>query len=537
MLILVAILTMLIMATALLVIRLFKPDFAYHWILACLAVVISFILILLSRPIQPQVIWSGNWQPEILFPDSPGLLLDSVSWTFTLAVIAMTMASLLTAVIRQPVAGWRTWSGSLVLTCVGLLAVLAENPLTLMLSWAAIDCFEVWILFDWVRRSEVRQQIMIVMSARVLGIAFLILASLIAQQYETHLSFSDIPVEVSGYLLIAAGLRLGVLPLHAPFLQDRPIRKDLGTPLRLVPAAASLMLLVRTASSNIPATFVPWLLALTALAGIYSVVSWYSLGSELSGRSFWILGVASLAVVAAIRSQPLACLVWSLACILTGSFLFMFTHRSRLLNPVGWIVILAFSALPLTPTWAGLGIYSIWAGQLVDPLNGVFDLIFAFTHLFLILGAIGHLFRQTEPVDAQDRTAWFFYIPGLILLLVTHFYIGSLIFPGVDLREWRGWLGAVVFIWAIILWLLIFRNPRFLSIRQGARNLTTPWISVFGRILSMEWIYGFVGVVYHFLDRVINWATMVLEGEGGMLWAVILFLLLFSLSQQAGISK
>jgi hypothetical protein len=47
------------------------------------------------------------------------------------------------------------------------------------------------------------------------------------------------------YLLLAAGLRLGVLPLHLPYASEAAIRRGFGSALRLISAGSSLILLAR----------------------------------------------------------------------------------------------------------------------------------------------------------------------------------------------------------------------------------------------------------------------------------------------------
>ena len=61
-------------------------------------------------------------------------------------------------------------------------------------------------------------------------------------------------------LLIAVGLRLGVLPLHIYYLHEPPLRRGLGSMLRFVPAAASLVLLARIGEVGIPLEITPYLL-------------------------------------------------------------------------------------------------------------------------------------------------------------------------------------------------------------------------------------------------------------------------------------
>ena len=239
------------------IVQLFRPNFAYQWLVAILATMATWSFVLLSRVKAAQIIQLPRWQPETLFSASPELLVDSTSWIYAISLITLCLAVLLTAVVRRPQVDWRSWAGMLILTAFGLLAIMAGNPLTLMLSWAAIDLFEAWILFSWIRRSEVRTRFLIALSTRVLGIGFLIWAEIVARAGGDVLSFTFVPSDASIYLLLAAGLRLGVLPMQTPFLQDHPDRRGLGTLLRLIPAAASLVLLARASGAQITFDIAP----------------------------------------------------------------------------------------------------------------------------------------------------------------------------------------------------------------------------------------------------------------------------------------
>lgn len=532
MLVLIAIFLMLLVSLILWIVRWFRPDFPFEWVIASFTALISFVLVLVSRPEQSIRIWSLNWQPKTLFPVSPAFLLDDVSWTLVLSLAALVLAALLTSVMPQSVERRYTWNGLLMISSLGMLSVLAGDPLTLMLGWSAIDFIEVLILLGWVRRSEIRQRIVFVISARIIGTMLLVLAKIISIPTEELVSFTSVTPFCSLCLLIAAGLRLGVLPLHAPFLQDHPYRRDLGTLLRFVPCTASLMLLIRTAEFSIPMEAIPWLLSLSALAGVYGTLSWLLSSDELSGRPYWILGFSALCVAAAVRSQAQACLGWSLAGILSGGVIFLASHRGRFIIPVLALGLLGFSALPFTPAWAGLGIYSVWTSQ-PEPLGLFFDLIFLCIHLGLVLGALRRLTRRTEMPAVVQGWIWFSYIPGFLILLFVQFFAGWGLVP-VNLGKWQSWQGAFAFVGAVILWGLIFCNPRMESIRRQVRVSSVRWIVALERILSLDWFYRAVDAVYQTLGGLVRWITVLLEGEGGILWAVVLLLLLLTLSQQIG---
>jgi hypothetical protein len=415
---------------------------------------------------------------------------------------------------------------------------MAGNPLTLILGWAALDVFEALILFSWVRRSEMRTRFLTALSTRVLGIAFLVGAVIAARSGGEALTFTLIPASAAPYLLIAAGLRLGVLPMQPPFLQDHPFRRGLGTPLRLVPAAGSLMLLVRTAEAGVSFDLAPLLLALAAFSGIYSAIAWLTATSELSGRPFWILGMAALAFSAAVRMQPAACLTWGMISILSGGALFFYSLRAKGTLPILILSAFAFVGVPYTPGWLGLAVYLPVTEGGSPFFNLVINLILWLTQFALVLGYIRHALRRSETQPGLERWVWFFYPIGLAVLVLVEFYLGWQI--GIFWLEGPGslwWMGILLVALTVALYVFLKRSGRFAPAMRLTKGVLTQGTGVWGRILSLEWFYRLIWIFYHAVSRIFNWITAVLEGDGGILWALVFLFLIFSLSVQGGLPR
>ncbi len=535
MLILIAISVLVLVPLTMAVIGIFRPNFPFQWPLALLGAMAAWLLVLFSQTKESQAIPLFSWQPELLFPTSPELLVDPISWVYGLAILTLCVAVLLTAVVRRPQAGWSSWAGTLILTGLGLFAVFSGNLVTLMMSWAALDLFEAGILFSWIRRSEARIRFLIALSTRAFGIAFLIGAGIVTHANSEVFSFSSVPSSASILLLMAAALRLGVLPLQAPFLQDHPLRRGLGTPLRLVPAAASLILLARAAGAQIPAAFSPFLLFFAGLAAVYSAVSWMAANSELSGRPYWILGMASLAVAAAVRMQPGASVAWGIASILSGGALFMYSIRSKGLIPVILLGTLALTALPFTPTWAGSAMYSLNVSEPTFFFDLVINLVLLFSQLALVFGYIRHALRGVENPSGLERWVWIFYPLGLGFLILAEYFLGWQIW-----LEWNQnpsnlwWVGGIVLVTTVSLRYFLYKQKSLQTLRRFSKGMATWSTSFWGKLLGMQWFYRFAWVVYHFLSRIIAWFTEILEGDGGILWALVFLFLLFSLTLRGG---
>jgi len=85
------------------------------------------------------------WKPLTVFFYVPLWAADSISWPYALALSALAAAVILTSVVRSDNESM-SWAGTLILCALGILAVAAANPLTLILAWSVIDLAELVIM-------------------------------------------------------------------------------------------------------------------------------------------------------------------------------------------------------------------------------------------------------------------------------------------------------------------------------------------------------------------------------------------------------
>lgn len=515
MLVLLSIVLLLIAVTSMLVIHAIWPDFLYHWLIAAGGALFAWLVMLFAGSRIPLSIPLINWQAGALLTESPVLLADEISWPYALALVTLALAVVLTDVVRAAEADWSAWSGTLVLGALGLFAVLAGNPLTLLIAWMAIDLAELLILLAQLLQSSVRERVVIAFSARVFGTLLLVVGEMVARSGGARLSFEFIPSNAAIFLVLAAGLRLGVLPLHVPFLREPLLRRGLGTMSRLVPAAASLVLLARTGDalsrSTEPIGLFPYLLGLAGLAGLYGGLAWFLASDELEGRSAWILGMASLSLASALRAQPAASLAWGLSTLFSGGLIFLISIHDRRLLWLPFLGLLGFTGIPFTPAWNG------W--QLFRAPFHPFLVVFVIAQALFLAGYARHALRSRQILQGVERWIWLIYPLGLGLLPFTHLWIGWQSRPDSAAVPMAGWLLGAIAVGLAALG-VAFRS------RIGA--LPAGPILYLRTFLSLNWLYRMLWAMYRYLGRLATFLTSVLEGEGGVLWAILLLVLLFS---------
>ena len=251
-----------LVAVVMLVIRNYVPRYGYTWLVALIGAAIAWLVMLISKVSIPQTIQMKIWQFVERSPDSPMLLLDDVSWLFALSITTILLSVLLTDVARATESDWSAWIASLILSAFGLLSVLSGNPLTLLLALVAIDFAELLVMFWHVQSGLNRERVVFVFATRMAGIFLLLWAWLVSRQAGIAPSFDTLPQNVTIVLLLAAWIRLGLIPIQTPQFQEYSVRRNLGTLASLVSAASSLVLLVRASNVGVLSWQVPYLLFL-----------------------------------------------------------------------------------------------------------------------------------------------------------------------------------------------------------------------------------------------------------------------------------
>ncbi len=556
------------------ILRWVRPKLGIQGFLAVLAVLAGLVMGALARLDIPFTIVLSHWAPTSLFAISPTLQIDDIAWYFSLALISISFTTVFTSIARsgqtikptsvtgqnnlnhidegesnqpakqdgQPapsdngvsIHGWLLWVIILLITSLGLLAVGAANLLTLLLAWVAIDLVEIPILMGHTLRSDIRERISIVFSSKMISFGLVIAAALILWALRGSLNISDITYPASVLLILAAGFRLVSIPLQFPLRPGSFMRSELATILYLAPAASSYILLVRLAPLGINESFSAILLFIILLIGIISAIRWLSATDEQSGSAGWMVGSASLVIGAALLRQPLACLAWSLASLLSAGLLFSMFIRRRSLIPLIILGIFNLSTLPFSPSWQATSILQSPSNLLDLPFLFTFaSIVFLLIQSLLLAGFIRHSLRGVYP-SAEDKSqhieqwVWVVYPVGLAVIALTHLVIGWLIVPQLGELSLFAWIsGPLTMIVASLLLFITWRAPQPFSFLNRYPKILTS-----NKLLPHGWFYSLSWQFYKAVSRLIGLFSTILEGDGGILWALVLFALIFVFMQK-----
>jgi hypothetical protein len=328
--------------------------------------------------------------------------------------------------------------------------------------------------------------------------------------------FRSAPPQAGIFLILAAALRLGVLPLHLPYPSESTLRRGFGTGLRMVSAASSLVLLTHIPSASVASPYTAYIFLFVAFAALYGGWMWMRAPDELNGRPYWLIGMGSLAVAASLRGNPLGATAWGCALLLSGSTLFLSSEPIKWLTRVSLVGTLTLLALPFSVTatgWDNAG--SFW-----------FTLPFLIlAQAMLITGYIRHSQRVATRASYEDQPIWGrnVYPIGILTLLVTGLLLGFF-----------GWDGALRFgtvipgLAASLLSLgLLWLTPRLRILNPVRAHWVRPsspgWLN---------WGYQVLWTLYRQLGQVSALFTNVLEGESGIMWTLLFLALFISIFSQ-----
>ena len=520
MLILLTVTTLIITAIALLILQFAAPNFRYNWLIATGGALLGWISVFVWQPQMPLAVQFPAWQPEVLFSQSPTFVGDGIAWTFTLSLTTLCLAILLTAVVRSNFPRPINWVGTLILTSLGILAVLADNPLTLVLIWAAIDISELIAQMRVMKDPALSERTVVAFASRAAGTFVLLWADMVSVANGQALDFRSAPPQAGLYLILAVGLRIGVLPLHLPYSGESTLRRGFGTGLRMISAASSLILLARIPPTSLASPITPYLSILVSLAAVYGGWQWLRAPDELTGRPFWLIGMGSLAVAAALRANPVGATAWGCGLILAGSALFLSSEQNKWLTRALLIGAWGISGLPFSLTATG------WNSGLVPPLLGwlAWPILIA-AHAMLVTGFIRHSLRTTTRVSSEDQQIWAknVYPIGISLLLLILLLLG--VFGWEGTLQFGNWFVAVLT--SILIVGLMWLTPRLRILNPIRAHWVHP-----ANTSWLDWGYQALWNVYRQLGRLSNIISNVLEGESGVMWTLLVLVLFVSFFAQ-----
>ena len=181
------------------------------------------------------------------------------------------------------------------------------------------------------------------------------------------------------------------------------------------------------------------------------------------------------------------------------------------------------SVLPFSPTWQGIELYTSISNVIENlALFLLFSLSFLLIQSLLLAGFINH-FQKGMLISKEEKTAhierwvWVLYPLGLILIVVTHLVIGWFLLPELNDLPFVAWIiGPLTLLMAALILFISWRFPQSILVAQKF-----PKSAIKKDLFSFNWLYTFIWKTYRTVSRLFALVSTILEGEGGILWALV----------------
>ncbi|NOR82057.1 MAG: hypothetical protein GQ526_01025 [Ardenticatenales bacterium] len=454
----------------------------------------------------------------------------------------------LIGIIRASVRSWREkikcggldWAFALVTLAAGWIALLPTNLLTLAMTWAILDGVVAiaWLCSAPPAGEDSEPGAALRWGTGVLATLLLWSAALPLQASHALLRIESLPPQewAGTMLILAIILRLAPYPFHLFQGWVRPLRRHVPTntethlgadKTKTLPGSARRPLLATVSQLASGAAGI-WLLAqisgweampflsrqivssllLTGLvvSGLLAVLS----GGERQATGWIMTGQAGIVVLAGLWCGPKAALAEGMVLILAGGLLSLLSHmdaQSLETRIAGWVGVGALAGLPLT--WGGDGRFLLYAGWLREgpPLH---LLLASGGYLLLLAAAARPLFHPpNRPLARQERLA----AGGGLGLLA----LGLLLRSGpIAAATGPVWLAILIPLGGGVL--LAWGAESLRPLQQAPATRLWDLLTLCPVHRLAEKIAGRVGAG-------VRGAHDVLEGEGALLWVLILLAL------------
>ena len=501
-----------------------KRGVGYAWFTAFLTSLLAWGGILALHWVNLPPVEITPWRPfNQTLADQIIFHLDGISWPYAMVLVGLNLAVIFTSPVRfQSGSSPFTWAINLAFTAFGLLGLLATSPIALVIAWMVIDLMELIYLLSSHVEARFNSEIIVSFSARLTGTFLVLVALVLSRSNGAPLTFETAGPLEGLLILVAVAFRMGLLPVNLAVFRQLPVQRSTASTALIILQLTGLIPLARLTGTPALQTWGPLFTTLTVLASFYGAILWLASRDELVGRPYWSLAMGGLAVLTALSGQDLLSLVWGLLFTTVGGVLWLYTVRGRGFAILPIFALLSLSALPFTP--AALA----WPSATDQPGNRILMLLIVF---ILSLGYIRHAWRP-EPKPAEiENWGLLTYSIGLFSLAGSAWLITILGMPdGLSVGWWPG--GVIIIGLTAGGAVLLNRGFGF----SGQAESQQTWYSTMLRqvgnglasFLRLGWLYKLFDGIFRVIQFFLLTLESVFEGDGGVLWSLLILALLLT---------
>lgn len=448
--------------------------------------------------------------------------LNPYNWILVLSMFSVNLSFFLTGIARLDIRSDLTrWIFQLVLIAFSFLALISADLWSIVLFWTILDLLELsfhrLILNDANDKIYFRRYII-----KSLGSILLIwnIASLSSSGLNPLIN-GIVSSSPNTSIFLAAFIHSGIFPLDSESKKSVEIKSsDLLKNLFIVLNFFVSFSLI----SNLQAPELPFILSFAISIGSYILIIFSSIQWALqkdNNYSLHFLLLYEAGVFIFLYFSGAAQYITFLLVILTISILWLlfFTHRSKSLVIFPVISTFFVTGLPLSITAFG-------SRGFVGNGISVGLIVFLSSQILLIYGYIKRAYAQNEKFYELEIWYQVAYLIGLFLPFLSAaaiIFFSKTTMP-IEFQYW--WIGLIVVLLAVIGY---FFSGKLFFRKNSEEFMPQTRSIIILRFLSFEWLFNSFTFLESKVWGFVNGFSGLMEGEGGIMWALVFLILIFSL--------
>jgi hypothetical protein len=495
---------------------------AYIWILFVFISLILWLLVIIvpKDSFSPLII--GDWFRIGEKAVKLSFSLTSQNWILAVALLAFNLAYFSTGIARLNIKiDLQYWVTQLIFTAFSFLAILSADLWSLILLWTALDLLD-FIFQRYIRKKNLEISYFRRLIFKIFGIMLLIWNISILSKTGTSLLLVDLKSSFPNFsLFLSAFLHSGIFPLDSESEKnsDEDAGKLLNSTFKIICFVVSFSLVLYLSTPEFP-FLISILINLITYLLIFTAMTQWILKKDLEDSlNFLLIGVASFFVFLYLSNGSQFIAFWLAILIFSILWLFLYSHRGKKLTIFPIISTFLLTGLPFSLNAFG---QRGFIGN--DSFADIFILI-GMQVLFLI-GYIKSAFQEND--EFIDLEVWYqaSYLAGLFIMLLSVAAIVFSFFNSIENEINYWWMGVIAFALSLIGYLFAIRKNYFNSLSNNISGSKLTWL---WELLKFEWVFNIMSFIESKASGTINGLSGLLEGEGGILWALVLLLLILTI--------
>ncbi len=489
---------------------------AYLWLILVFISLLDWFLLILIRVENFHPLVLDKWFSIGTTPIVLQFQITNQNWPVIFSILSVLPAFLLTGIARLDVRrDLRLWSSAIVVVMISFLAVTVSNLWTLLILWTAFDLFDVFfhlVILQSTERAELQRSLIV----RFIGSLFLIYQTASLSQTAINPSLDSLSGSGSIIFIIAAFLHSGVLPIQrSEQIKTVPNSgRIIEGMLRLLIFVVSLSLLIYLPVPNLNFLFSLsisiLLFVLLVRLGFSAVVNKEEF---ITGKSVFFMSVFLVFIFFQDGNPEF----WLPALFMTGTFALFYSHRNPATVIFPLLMAVVVSGLPYSLDSFG------GRGFLNDA--SLLSVIFSIIPLILYLsGFVRKSMAERNDFNSLESIYQLVFLSGLMIMILSGELIAFKFINGsrVELSLW--WAGVIVVLFTSVLVFLTRQEIRVFPLKTRLNNS-----SIEMRILSLNWLFDLGQGLKNRLRNFVSGFSRLLEGSGGLLWALVFLVLILSI--------